>query len=112
MGSNPYLDDAKRVLARLFNFVDSVDSVDGVAIISKRDIHVQVLGGNRSIEDTYAVIGLLVKRGYLRTYVVPERQGSGRKPSPRYEVYPGILKSQTHPQNPHNPRNREPGEEG
>ncbi len=112
MGSNPHLSDAKRVLVWIPRSVNSVNCVKGGVTISKRDIHAHVLGGNRSSEDVEAVVSLLLKRGYLRPYLEPEKQGAGRKPSPRYEVHPSALKAYPPSQNSQNSQNREPEEEG
>jgi hypothetical protein len=112
MGADPRLGDAKRVLAWLPRFVNSVNCVKGVGVISKRDIHAHVLGSKYHTEEVDAIIDLLVKRGYLRLFLDPKREGPGRKPSPRYEIHPSVLSTDTPSHNSQNSRNREPGQEG
>jgi hypothetical protein len=111
MGADPHVSEAKRILNWLTDSVNSVNSVNGVRVISKRDIHAKVLGGHYRSEDVDAVVELLVKRGYLRAFAESDKQGAGRKPSPRYEIHPS-LKPQTRSQNSQNSQNREPGEDG
>jgi hypothetical protein len=89
--ADPRVADARRVLARLPHSVDCVETVDGVRSVSRRDLHVHVLGGGRALEETDAIITLLLKHGYFRPLVRPERQGAGRKPSPAYEVHPCVF---------------------
>ncbi len=112
MGADPRVGDAKRVLAWLPRFVNSVNCVKGVGTVSKRDIHAHVLGGGYRTEEVDAIVDLLVKRGFLRLFLDPKREGPGRKPSPRYEVHPSVLIADTSSHNSRNSRNREPGMEG
>jgi hypothetical protein len=112
MGANPHVSEAKRLLAWLSNSVNCVNSVTRDGKISKRDMHAKVFGGQYCSEEVDAVVGLLVKRGYLRLFVEPQRQGAGRKPSPRYEIHPSVLQAASWSQNSQNSQNREPGEEG
>jgi hypothetical protein len=112
MDANPHVSEAKRVLHWLSHSVNSVNSVTREGKISKRDIHAHLFGGHYSSEEVDAVVDLLVKRGYLRLFVEPTKQGAGRKPSPRYEIHPSVLKNASQSHNSQNSQNREPGEDG
>jgi hypothetical protein len=112
--ADPKVADAKRVLTWLAQNVNSVNSVNGSRVVSKRDIHAQVLGSRRTVEEAGDIISLLVKHGYLRLLLAEPSQGPGRKPSPRYEIHPHVFSArsltQTGSQNSQNSRNRESGE--
>jgi hypothetical protein len=88
--ADPRLADAQRVLRWLPKFCESVNCVNGPKRVSKRDIHANVLGGRRTIEEVDQVVALLLRYGYLRLAAQKDRGGPGRKPSPEYEVHPQV----------------------
>jgi hypothetical protein len=92
MGTDPAVAGARRIL-RWF-------STTGRTSASKREIY----EGNRAFGEVEAMnkpLSILVELGYLREKRA-DRQGSGRKPSPVFELNP-LLKHA--PQNPQNPQN-------
>jgi hypothetical protein len=89
MGADERTEDAKRVLKWLS--VNSVKSVEGVHVFSRREIHVGVFGGSRKVADLEPVLKLLADHNFVKTVkTVEESQnnGPGRKPSERYAVNP------------------------
>jgi hypothetical protein len=96
MGSDQRLEDAKRAVRWLAGFCDSVKSVKGGAVptVSRRDLHANVWGGSRRVEEVDGIIELLAKYGYIRPAGQQDvHAGRGRKPSPLYEVNPLFLAS-------------------
>jgi hypothetical protein len=115
MGADPRVSDAEKVLDWLAYSVNSVNSVNGVRLLSKRDVHARILGSRYSTAEVVAVVNLLVGHGYLRVYLEEDRNGPGRKRSARYEIHPAVFgPGGGHPRshNSQNSQNREPGEEG
>jgi hypothetical protein len=51
MGAEPRLDDARRVLEWLARKRESVHSVNGVHVCSKRDVHAKILGSRYGVDD-------------------------------------------------------------
>jgi hypothetical protein len=97
--------DAKRVLAWLANSVNSVNSVNVCGEVSKRDIHAHVLGSRRTVDDAEVIIGILLRHGYLRPVLTQDKQGPGRRPSPRFEVHPSVFSHDTRSHNSHYSQN-------
>ncbi len=91
MGADPRLEDAKRLLAWLPRFCESVNCVPKNLVFSKRDVHANLFGGRYGTDDVEAVLAELVKRGYIRPAPELERIGPGRKPSSRYEINPAVF---------------------
>jgi hypothetical protein len=119
MGSEQRMADAKRVLSRLANSVNTVNCVNGgtassksglansvntvncvnggtaspslILLVSRRDIHAKILGSRYSTEEAGEVINLLVKHGYLRLHIEEAKAGAGRKSSPKYEIHPSVF---------------------
>jgi replicative DNA helicase len=94
MGSDPRLDDARRVLKWL-NSLICLNCLNAPPLfVTKSQIHSAVFGGRRSVDEVDEVICLLEKHNYFRE--VQEQQDfshrRGRKPSTRYEVNPLIQK--------------------
>jgi hypothetical protein len=110
MGADPYIEDARRVLAWIS--VNHVNHVNGPQLVSKRDIHALVLGSRYSTEDAEAIVNVLVKRGYLRLFLDQEKKSRGGRPGVRYEIHPAVFKIRTRAHGSHGSQNREPGEEG
>jgi hypothetical protein len=114
--ADPRIADARRILKWLANSVNFANFANASREVSQRDIHRQVLGSRRTVEDAEAVISILVKHGYLRTMPTEDRSGPGRRPGPRYEIHPGVFTADSSlrngSQNSRNSQNREPGEEG
>jgi hypothetical protein len=94
MGDDPVAEDARRVIRWLQerNSVNSVDCVNGgpLSTVSKRDLHANVFGSRRTVEEVDHVIGFLVKHLYLRPSPTSARGGPGRRPSPTFEVNPSL----------------------
>jgi hypothetical protein len=90
MGADPRMVLAKRALCRLHDFVDSVEFVSK-GVISKRDIHVHIMGTHFSVDQVDAVVEVLINYGCLRRYIEPAKHGPGRKPGPHYEVHPSLI---------------------
>jgi hypothetical protein len=111
MGTDTRLEDAKRLVGWLRNSVNSVNCVNGgpVLVVSQRDLHANVLGSRRTVEDVEAAVELLVKTGYLRPLSTETQQGPGRKASSRYAVNPWLAQHQKcHPRS-HNSQNSQNG---
>jgi hypothetical protein len=92
MGADQKLEDARRIFRWLGNrFCESVNCVKGGAhlAVSQRDLHVEIFGGSRKVEEVEAAVDLMVKHLYLRPVEPPRSAGKpGRKPSCRFEVNP------------------------
>jgi DNA primase catalytic core len=71
-------------------FCDSVNHLEPLQI-SQRDLHANVFGGRRKVEDVERVVELLVKLGYLRPVTSPEHTGRGRPKSPGFQVNPHLF---------------------
>jgi len=109
MGADPRLEDAKRVLKWLREYVKTVNCVKGCPVlVTKRDIHANVWGGSRRAEDLDAVLEILVQHNYLR----PLDEGPtltkkrGRRSSPKFLISDTLFtdsqKGGTLSQNPQN----------
>jgi hypothetical protein len=89
------VNDARRVLSWLTNhpseLCESVNSVNTPKSVSQRDIHARVFGGSRSVDQVNSVISLLIQHGYFMPAPSGDREGPGRKPSPRYAVHPSVF---------------------
>jgi hypothetical protein len=94
MGSDRRVADARRAIAWIRRSVKTVNSVKGVRVLSRRDIHANVLGSTYSAEEVDSVIGLLTRHGYLRSAPIDKKPGRGRAPGPRFEVHPQLLMGQ------------------
>jgi hypothetical protein len=91
MGADQRIQDARRAVRWLGgHFRDFVKTEKGTPFLTKRDLHVGVWGGSRTVEEVEPVIDLLNKHGYLRPVPTSTRKGPGRHPSPRYEVNPSV----------------------
>jgi hypothetical protein len=79
--------DAARVVGWLAarRKCESVKAWKGVVTITKRDLHAEVFGGSRTVEQVDAVCRLLAEHGFLR----PAGPGR-RRDSQVFEVYPGL----------------------
>jgi hypothetical protein len=66
MGADVPAKDTARVVAWLPANRDKVKVWNGVSVVSRRDIHVGVFGGSRTVEEVAAVCRSLVEHGYLR----------------------------------------------
>jgi DNA polymerase-1 len=62
----------------------------GLNSFSKRDAHHGLEGSFKTVEDLDPVLALLEKHYLIRPEPRPDRDGAGRKPSPRYEVHPAV----------------------
>jgi hypothetical protein len=92
MGADQKLEDARRVVRWLGKqFGDSVNCVKGGGhlVITQRNLHVEIFGGSRRVEEVESAIDLVVKHLYLRHLESSRTIGKpGRKPSCRFEVNP------------------------
>jgi hypothetical protein len=97
MGDDPLAEDARRAVRwlqeRFSESCEPVNRVNGVgishgAVVSRRDLHANVFGGRRRVDEVDAVLALLVKLLYLRPESDPPRKG--HKTSPRFEVNPAL----------------------
>jgi hypothetical protein len=95
IGADPKVAEARRVLRWLAHSVNSVKSVNGCRRVSKRDLHTNVWGGSRTVEEVDSVVSLLCRHGYFRPVVQQDQGGPGRKPSPVYEVHPDAFQAQS-----------------
>jgi replicative DNA helicase len=94
MGADPALDQARRVLRAIASWPEPSFSV--------RELHqAKLKAAFPKVAQLLAPLAILEEYGYIRP-LSNERAGPGRKPSPRYEINPGLRA-----QNPHNPQNRE-----
>jgi hypothetical protein len=110
--ADPRCREAKRVLRWLAYSVNSVKSVKGSKVISKRELHAGVWGGSKDVDEVSDIISLLVRYGWLRPLLMEEKKGPGRHASPQYEIHPLCFSTPSHfSQNSRN-STREPGEEG
>jgi hypothetical protein len=91
IGADRRMDDAKRVLKGIVRFCESVQSVNGVRGVNRRDIHARVLGSRYSADEVDQTINLLIRHNYLRPAPAEKRDGPGRRPSPLYEINPHLL---------------------
>jgi hypothetical protein len=68
MGADERAKDAARVVGWLAarHKSETLKLWKGVRVISKADIHTQVFGGSRSVDEVGAIIAVLVEHGYLR----------------------------------------------
>jgi hypothetical protein len=107
--ADPRHREAKRALRWVANSVNSVKTVKGYRVVSKRDLHVSVWGGSIDEDEVSNIIALLVRYGWLRPLLEETRKGPGRHPSPRYEIHPSVFPNPS--QNSQN-CSREPGQEG
>jgi hypothetical protein len=92
MGVDQKFEDAKRIVRWLSEgfrgFCEKVNR-DPTLGISQRDLHVEIFGGSRKVEEVEAAIGLVVKHLYLRPMEVLREPGKpGRKPGHKFEVNP------------------------
>src|SRR5262249_4512068 len=63
----------------------------GMRQITRRDAYRAMRGACQTVDEIDPLLSLLEKHGYLR--LVPgtqDRPGTGRKPSPAYEIHPSI----------------------
>jgi hypothetical protein len=75
-------------------FCDSVNHLEPPRI-SQRDLHANVFGGRRKVEDVERVAELMVKLGYLRPLTSQEQAGRGRPKSPGFLVNPHLFSDRT-----------------
>jgi hypothetical protein len=101
MGADPRVEDARRIVRWLEqraegHFVKSLNSLKGGGLftVSQSEVHAEVFGGSRLVEDVDPVLGLLVEYGYLRPTQEDQRTGPGRKASQRFVVNPHVRKPQ------------------
>jgi hypothetical protein len=66
-----------------------------LATFSKRDAHNALQGTFKTVDDLEPVLGLLTRHHYIRPAPQPEREGSGRRPSPVYEVNPSARSTES-----------------
>src|SRR5262249_13713429 len=96
MGADNRLEEAGRVAAWLPRGIslNSLNNLNGGGpfTVSTSEVHVNVFGGRRKVEEVEDIMGLLVKLNYLRQQQDGQkRYGRGRKPSPRFEVNPVVV---------------------
>jgi hypothetical protein len=91
MSADRRVADARRVIAWIRRTVNSVNSVNGVRVLSRRDIHAKILGSTYKADDVDAVTGVLLRHSYLRPALIERKTGPGRQPSPTFEVHPSLV---------------------
>jgi hypothetical protein len=94
LDADPRHRDAGRVLRWITNSVNSANNANleqGEKVVSVRDVHREVLGSRKSVDDTETVLSVLVRHGYLRPILLEAKKGPGRRPSPRYEAHPCLF---------------------
>jgi hypothetical protein len=82
-----------------------VNCVNGIRVVSRRDLHANLFGSRYSPEEVDGVINLLVRRGYLRKAEEDAAQKQGRPSSPRFEVHPSLFASGDPGNGSHNSQN-------
>ncbi|MDI6450226.1 DUF3987 domain-containing protein [Anaerobaca lacustris] len=91
MGADPAIDIARKILGLI--------EEEALSVFSKRDAFNKCRGAVHKVTEMDEPIRLLADHGYIRERQL-QRVGSGRKPSPTYEVNPLWLAQNTH--NTHN----------
>jgi hypothetical protein len=76
---------------------------DELEQVTRRDLFNASRSRFKRVEDIDPAIRLLIAHNYLREALSQEREGPGRKPSPAYEINPGL-----YTQNTQNTQNRGP----
>jgi len=94
MGADPAIDIARKILGLI--------EEEALSVFSKRDAFNKCRGAVHKVTEMDEPIRLLADHGYIRERQL-QRVGSGRKPSPTYEVNPLWLAQNTH--NTHNTHN-------
>lgn len=83
-------DDAQKIIRRLqeanCEFCEYVKG--GPCFFTKRDLHVNVFGGSRTLAEVERALDLLEAHGFIRAVEKEQKRGRGRKPSQLYEVNP------------------------
>jgi hypothetical protein len=91
LGAVPEIEGSRRILAWMRR------RKDPLARFSERDVAVGLgVGQGRfftMMGELVPCLRLLVAYSYLRPVPMPERSGAGQKPSPCYDVHPGLLRS-------------------
>jgi hypothetical protein len=82
MGADPVVEAARMLL----KWIEKHSQTK----FSKKEAFDGIRGRFQKSEDLNPAIKVLVEHGYIRERKVPERKGSGRKPSPVYEVNPVV----------------------
>jgi hypothetical protein len=90
MGSDRKTADAQRVLRWIARSVNKVNEVNGVRVLSRRDVHANILGSRYSVEDVDAVLNLLTHHGFLRPAGAKGRASPGRV-TPLCEISPYLF---------------------
>jgi hypothetical protein len=94
MGSNPAVEDARRILA----WIERKD----LSRFTKREVHQAHRSHFKTVSDLDPVLRLLEEHGYIRLHEAPQQSGPGRPRSPVYDVNPRLGEAS---QNTHNTQN-------
>jgi hypothetical protein len=95
MGSNPAVEDARRILA----WIERKD----LSRFTKRDVHQAHRSHFKTVSDLDPALRLLEEHGYIRLHEAPPQSSPGRPRSPVYDVNPRLGEASQKTHNTHNP---------
>jgi hypothetical protein len=98
IGADRQSREAARALAKLADFHGFVVSENGGRLLSRRDLHVKILGTRHTADEIDSVVTLLARHGYLRPAPADKKGTPGRPRGPVYEVNPHLLAESDPPQ--------------